>query len=352
MVHPDRPTLIPATADRVDAVASRLASGALVALPTETVYGLAADAEHRAAVRAVFAAKGRPADHPLIVHLASAAMAARYAAVWPRAAAVLAERFWPGPLTLVVPAQSTVLREVTGGQPTVALRVPQQPFTLAVIEKLGRGVVAPSANRFGRVSPTAAQHVVEEFPTLELWVADAGPTPVGVESTIVDLSRLASVGAVVLRPGAASADEIAQTFQAAGLSITVRAPVHESVKPAVVGSERADDPRVPGALPSHYAPTTPLRLWCREAYRRFVETATGAESVAHAVWFPPDWPQTPGETLRLPQPEADAAIAQQLYQALRTLDASGAQELWVALPEGDSPLLTAVRDRLRRAASR
>ena len=147
-------------------------------------------------------------------------------------------------------------------------------------------------------------------------------------------------------------DEIAQTFQAAGLSITVRAPVHESVKPAVVGSERADDPRVPGALPSHYAPTTPLRLWCREAYRRFVETATGAESVAHAVWFPPDWPQTPGETLRLPQPEADAAIAQQLYQALRTLDASGAQELWVALPEGDSPLLTAVRDRLRRAASR
>ncbi|GLW60159.1 threonylcarbamoyl-AMP synthase [Hydrogenophilus thermoluteolus] len=352
MVHPDRPTLIPATADRVDAVASRLASGALVALPTETVYGLAADAENRAAVRAVFVTKGRPADHPLIVHLASAAMAARYAAVWPRAAAVLADRFWPGPLTLVVPAQATVLREVTGGQPTVALRVPQQPFTLAVIEKLGRGVVAPSANRFGRISPTTARHVAEEFPTHDLWIADAGPTPVGVESTIVDVSRIDSVGAVVLRPGAVSASDIAQTLQTAGISSTVCAPVLETAEAAVVGSGRADDPRVPGALPSHYAPTTPLRLWQREAYHRFVETAAAAPAVTHAVWFPPNWPSTPGEVLRLPQPEADAAIAQQLYDTLRTLDASGAQELWVALPEGDSPLLTAVRDRLRRAASR
>ena len=340
------PQIVPATPENVARVVERLAAGELVALPTETVYGLAADAENRTAVAAVFAAKGRPADHPLIVHLADAQQVSRYAANWSRAAESLARHFWPGPLTLVVPAQPRVLPEVTGGQPTVALRVPDHPFTREVITRLGRGVVAPSANRFGRVSPTTAAHVTAEFPALDLWIADAGATPVGVESTIVDLSREA-VGVVVLRPGAVGEEAIAQVLRDAGLDLPVFSAGGRDRKEATL-----PPPRVPGALPSHYAPQTPLRLWRREAYTEYGRTAAHTAPIPHAVWFPADWAKLPGEVLRLTQPESPVELAQQLYAALRALDASGAEELWVALPEGNDPLMTAVRDRLQRAAHR
>lgn len=337
------PVRVPAETAWVAAVAERLAAGGLVVLPTETVYGLAADAENRAAVRAVFAAKGRPANHPLIVHLADAAMAPVYAAEWPAVAAQLAARFWPGPLTLVVPAAASVLPEVTGGQPTVALRVPAHPFTRAVIAALGRGVVAPSANRFGRVSPTHPDHVLAEFPALDLWVVDGGAAPVGVESTIVDLSRLAEVGTVILRPGAIGTVELAAVLAEAGINVPVRVAEHGAASAA---------PQVPGALAAHYAPHTPVWLWTADAYRQWCARPEAAAAPPHAVWFPADWPAAANEVERLVQPADPKALARTLYAALRSLDAVGADELWVALPEGEGPLVAAVCDRLRRAAHR
>ena len=339
------PSLIPAEQGLLPAVADRLSSGYLVALPTETVYGLAADAENPSAVRAVFAAKGRPADHPLIVHLADATQATRYVQSWPLPAQLLAARFWPGPLTMVLPASPAVLPEVTGGQSTVALRVPDHPFTRAVIKALGRGIVAPSANRFGRISPTTAAHVVDEFPNETLWVVDGGTTPVGVESTIVDLSRLDSAGLVILRPGAIGAAEIAAALAAGGAAYpVVGAP----------GVASAATPRVPGALAAHYAPVTPLLLWQEPDYRRWLDEAgrTADAVPTHAVWFPRHWPAASNETVRIDQPTEPTILAQQLYAVLRALDASGAAELWVALPEGEGALLAAVRDRLSRAAHR
>ncbi len=338
------PRLIPAEQGLVPVVADRLSAGYLVALPTETVYGLAADAENPHAVRALFAAKGRPANHPLIIHLADAAQAARYVRSWPLPAQLLAARFWPGPLTMVLPAGLAVLPEVTGRQPTVALRVPDHPFTRAVISALGRGIVAPSANRFGRISPSTAAHVCAEFPNEDLWVVDGGAAPVGVESTIVDLTRLDSVGAVILRPGAVGAAEIASVLTAGGMASPV------------VGASAASAgaPRVPGALAAHYAPVTSLRLWEETDYRRWLDKLGQAAAAVptHAVWFPRHWPAAPNETVRIDQPAEPRMLAQQLYATLRTLDASGAAELWVALPQGEGALLAAVRDRLHRAAQR
>jgi L-threonylcarbamoyladenylate synthase len=284
-----------------------LRAGGVIALPTETVYGLAADALNPAAVRRIYAIKGRPADHPLIVHLADPAEITRYAIDIPPAAHVLAERFWPGPLTLVLRKSDVVPYEVTGGQDTVALRTIDHPIAQAILRRFGGAVAAPSANRFGRVSPTTAEHVRADLGDDVDLIVDGGAARVGVESTIVDLTG--SVPAI-LRAGA-----IGPSALAAALGV-----------PVVTRS--GGDVRVPGSLAAHYAPSARLVL---------------AEPDA-----PP--PAAAGRVAELTLPDDPRAAARTLYASLRALDAQGYDTIVVALP-ADTEANAAVRDRLLRAAA-
>lgn len=285
-----------------------LAEGQLVALPTETVYGLAADAANPAAVRRIFELKGRPPDHPLIVHLGVNHDPAVFGRL-PPVFAELARRFWPGPLTMVVPATETVDRMITGGQDTVALRVPRHPLTLEVLQRLGRPLVAPSANRFGHTSPTTAAHVQSEFPGLP--VLDGGPCTVGLESTILDLTAAPRI----LRPG----------------QIT-RAQLEEVTGPLVDSGENA--PRVPGALDRHYAPRTPARWGLPEA-----------EPSGRWGWL---GFERAGADLEEVLPDDAEGYANALYAALRRLDEAGLEVIRVQPPPRE-PEWEAVWDRLRRA---
>ena len=221
-----------------------LRQGELVALPTETVYGLGADALNPAAVAKIFAAKGRPSDHPLIVHLADAEQIVDWARDIPREAIALARAFWPGPLTLILKKEEGVPDIVTGGQDTVGLRVPNHPVALELLRAFGGGVAAPSANRFGRISPTTAEHVRQELGERVPLILEGGACQVGLESTILDLSRDVPV---ILRPGAIGVDDIARVI---------------GRRPRLRGEEQQPDaaPRVSGALAAHYAPRTPLEL--------------------------------------------------------------------------------------------
>lgn len=320
-----------------------LHEGALVAFPTETVYGLGADAANPAAVARIFAAKGRPADHPLIVHLAGDEYLDRWARDIPALARELAEAFWPGPLTLILKRHPRVPTAVTGGQDTVGLRVPAHPLALALLRAYAAGgggvggmsgIAAPSANRFGRISPTEAAHVREELGDAVPLILDGGRCQVGIESTILDLSAGEGHPPRVLRPGHVSPERIADVA---------------GVLPEIIARPRdADTPRVSGALDAHYAPTTPLRLVAgehldqhldtlRAAGRRYAvlcrSTPAGARH-AHALRCLPDTP---------------AAYASALYATLRALDHSGAEVIVVeALPATSA--WAAVADRLRRAA--
>ena len=303
-----------------DAVAA-LRRGEVIGLPTETVYGLAADASDPAAVARVFALKGRPADHPLIVHLGDVALLDVWARAVPAAARTLAARFWPGPLTLVLSRAAQVLDAVTGGQDTVALRLPAHPLARAVLQAFGGGLAAPSANRFGRISPTRPEHVRAEFGDAVACILDGGPCAVGIESTIVDLS-----GSMprILRPGA------------------ITRAMLEAALGASVAEDRADSsPRVSGALPAHYAPVTPLELLAAAALRARLHEP-GVLLLTHGIEI------SAAAGLRLP---ADAAgYAQSLYAALRELDARGARRLLVEQVP-DDPAWAGVRDRLQRAAA-
>lgn len=307
-----------------DRAAAALAAGGLVAIPTETVYGLGAAVDHPAAVARVFAVKGRPADHPLIVHIASSTELARWSSAIPEYAETLADACWPGPLTLVLARSDRVADSVTGGQDTVAIRVPDHPSTLRVLRRLATGVAAPSANRFGRVSPTTAQHVAEELgdlldPNRDL-ILDGGPTRVGLESTIVDctgeLPRL-------LRPGAISAADITA---ATGL-------------PVASGAGRT---RAPGTLAAHYAPSAQVR----------VSTGGGPDQAPHRDpvlgLIAPAEVATPVGVVRLLAPGSVEAYAAGLYAALREADALQLREVRVVLPDGPG-LPAAIRDRVRRA---
>jgi L-threonylcarbamoyladenylate synthase len=306
-----------------------LRAGELVAFPTETVYGLGADAANPAAVAKIFAAKGRPADHPLIVHLADASRLDVWARDVPSAARRLAAAFWPGPLTLILKRAHHVPDAVTGGQDTVGLRVPDQPLTLALLRAFNGGIAGPSANRFGRISPTTADHVHGEFGANAPLVLDGGPCRVGIESTIVDLSRGAPV---ILRPGAITAADI---FRVLG------------EPPAALAG--ADAPRVSGSLPAHYAPRTPMRLIagdalayevrCQiEAGLRIVVLGRQAAPLAAPVL---QWRQLPDDA---------SAYAHNLYAELRTADNSGCNLIIAEAPPGGTEWL-AVTDRLQRAAS-
>ena len=315
--------------DTVQAAAQRLADGELLGLPTETVYGLAARADQDAAVAKIFAAKGRPSDHPLIVHVLDATAAEPFADHLPDTARRLMEAFWPGPLTVIVPRKAGMAEAAAGGHATVALRSPAHPVARAVMaaarERGVDGLAAPSANRFGHVSPTQARHVVEEFGP-GLMVLDGGACEVGIESTIVDCSRARPA---LLRPG-----------------LLPRARIE-----AVLGEPLADPdaaaPKASGTLAAHYAPSARVRLLdaASLALRFATASASGAlEGVA--VYSRAQLPAWRWQAL----PADPAAAAHELFAVLRDLDAAGAREIWVEAPPRD-PAWDGVRDRLSRAAA-
>jgi L-threonylcarbamoyladenylate synthase len=314
----------------IDAAAARLAAGELVAFPTETVYGLGARADDDAAVARIFAAKGRPADHPLIVHVADAAAARRFAADPGATAAQLMAHFWPGPLTVIVPRRPGVAAAAAGGQDSIGLRCPSHPVARALLARAAAagvpGVAAPSANRFGRVSPTTAEHVRQEFGDA-LTVLDGGPCAVGIESTIVDCT---ADPPALLRPGGLPRDALAAVL---------------GVEPGAPG---AASPRAPGRLASHYAPAAPLRLFDAAALAAAWQALDAGGRAAVAVY---SRHAPPGGAARYRRMPADAAeVAHELFAVLRAFDAAGARQIWVERPP-TGPAWDGVNDRLRRAAA-
>jgi len=313
----------------IDAAVQALRDGDLVAFPTETVYGLGANAQNPAAVRRIFEAKGRPLSHPVIVHLDSPKFLHRWVSEVPAAATRLAERFWPGPMTLVMPRAANVHDIVTGGQDTVAIRVPSHPMAQQLLTAFGGGIAAPSANRYGRLSPTRAEHVRDELGDAVRMVLDGGESQIGLESTIVacegDKVRL-------LRPGAVTASQLRE------------------VAPDLIVGADAFSSRVPGSLPSHYAPTTPMSVVpSGEIDAQAAAASSGGtriavlaqrlplKSHAYVTWV---------NAGRRPE-----QYAHDLYANLRALDTAGCQQILVQdVPEGER--WDAVRDRLLRAATR
>jgi L-threonylcarbamoyladenylate synthase len=310
--------------------AQALRAGELVGIPTETVYGLAADADNEAAVAQIFAAKGRPTDHPLIVHVASSAQVARYAAQVPDFAQRLIDAFWPGPLTLILPRRPGVAAAAAGGQDSIGLRCPSHPVAQALLRACGLGLAAPSANRFGRVSPTTAAHVQAELGSA-LLVLDGGPCPVGIESTLVDCTRGAPV---VLRPGQITREQLQA---ACGRSVG---------QPA---EPDAAAPRASGTLESHYAPQARVRLMqADELAQRMQALGTLANNLA--LWSRQPPPQLGAGVLWRAQPPRAQDAARELFATLRELDLHGVQQIWVELPP-ETPDWEGVRDRLKRAAA-
>jgi L-threonylcarbamoyladenylate synthase len=323
----------------IAAAALALEQGALVAFPTETVYGLGADAENPAAVAAIYAAKGRPQDHPVIVHLAPGAALDYWAADIPAEAHQLAAAFWPGPLTMILKRAAHIPAAVSGGQDTVGLRCPSHPVAIALLQafKGGHGgIAAPSANKFGNVSPTTAQHVRDEFRHesgaggIIAMVLDGGASDVGIESTIVDLSRLASHGPVLLRPGHISAEAIAAVID------------------QLPAAPDAAAPRASGTLESHYAPHTPVAMQDSATLKTTLgqlHLAGRKVALIHYSDLPAAYAAHAIERL----PANPERFAHALYAALRAMDTTGADLILVeAPPQGDAWL--GVNDRLRRAA--
>lgn len=316
----------------IDRAVRRLRRGGLVAFPTETVYGLGALARDARAVAGVFHAKGRPRGNPLIVHVADAAMARAVASAWPASAAALAERFWPGPLTIVLPKARDIPDEVTAGGRTVAVRCPDHPVALALLEALGEPLVGPSANRSGGVSPTRPEHVRAAFPASEVLVLDGGRCERGIESTVVDLTQ---TPLRVLRPGFIGPAEIAGV---AGAEVEV-------------GSASAGPARSPGLLPVHYAPGTPARL----IDPKDLEATLAAlpEGSAAVVLGPADL-HIPQPHMHRTMPEGAEAYAACMYEALRESDNRRAALVVVVRPWGPGEpegLWAAIADRLGRATA-
>ncbi len=322
----------------IERAAALLRQGELVAFPTETVYGLGADASNPHAVAKIFAAKGRPADHPLIVHIAGAEHLDHWARDIPAEARVLAAKFWPGPLTLILKRHPDVPDAVTGGQDTVGLRVPGHPVALALLQAFGGasggGLAAPSANRFGRISPTTAQHVREDLGAAVAMVLDGGPCQVGIESTIIDLTGRR---AVLLRPGMLSAVDIGLVLGRVPIS-----PDDPLAPPDLVKN------RASGTLEAHYAPRTPLVLMPDDSLPIALRNAiVQQERVAVLATHPAPF-EMPGVTWRV-APADPAGFARDLYASLRELDALGCDRIYVQKPVGQP--WQAISDRLKRAAA-
>ncbi len=319
------------TAAELDEAARLLEAGQLVAFPTETVYGLGADAENPEAVARIFAAKGRPSNHPIIVHVVDGADIGHWADDVPEAAQRLIDAFWPGPLTLILKRAPHIPADVAGGQDSIGLRCPLHPVAQALLSRFKRGrggIAAPSANKFGQVSPTTAQHVREEFGD-SVYVLEGDGVEVGIESTIVDLSRLdQGIGPVLLRPGA-----ITPAMMADVLGVAPMAP-------------DAAAPRASGTLKAHYAPRTPLFL------RRAEElTAALADLPADArVAWVAGAPAADRRCIWIQAPDGPTAYARELYRLLRRLDKEGFVRLYVE-PLPQTPEWAGVRDRLNRAAA-
>jgi len=316
-----------ATDQEIEKAAEILRAGGLVACPTETVYGLGADASNPAAVKKIFAAKGRPADHPVIVHIADMSELKHWAAEVPRAAWLLAEKFWPGPLTMVLKRSPHVNDLISGGQNSIGLRVPGHAVAQQLLKAFGGGIAAPSANKFGRLSPTTAEHVREELGNAVEMVLDGGPCDVGIESTIVDLTNDPPA---ILRPGRVSAQQIADALL------------------VPLGESAADRPRVPGSLASHYAPRAPLKLVQPDEIENYVRRQVVQPPVA--VVARRGRPRDSKVALWQVAPETPEEYARLLYASLRRLDDAGCRLIVVeALPL--LPEWAAVRDRLDRAAT-
>lgn len=356
-------------------------AGGLLGLPTETVYGLAADADNDAAVAQIFTAKGRPADHPLIVHVADASAVAHYASEVPDFAQALMAAFWPGPLTLILPRRPGIANAAAGGNPTVGLRCPSHPVAQALLHTLlggpqvhrglkeGQrpgasassdvhekelasdphrssrvwGLAAPSANQFGRVSPTTAAHVQGEFGDA-LLILDGGPCSVGIESSIVDCTRGQPV---LLRPGAITPQQIEAVCDM---------PVRQK---DALADQKAPAPKASGTLESHYAPRARVRLMAAASLQAEldalaapvprVDAAQRSASPDIAVWSRSDVRLPAGRVIGQVMPTDPTAAAQQLFATLRELDALGVSQIWVEAPPA-SPDWDGVRDRLQRAA--
>jgi L-threonylcarbamoyladenylate synthase len=316
-----------ATDQEIEKAAEILRAGGLVAFPTETVYGLGADASNPAAVKKIFAAKGRPVDHPVIVHIADMSELKHWAAEVPRAAWLLAEKFWPGPLTMVLKRSPHVNDLISGGQNSIGLRVPGHPVAQQLLKAFGGGIAAPSANKFGRLSPTTAEHVREELGNAVEMVLDGGPCDVGIESTIVDLTLEPPA---ILRPGRVSAQQITDALL------------------VPLGESAADRPRVPGSLASHYAPRAPLKLVQPDEIENYVRRQVVQPPVA--VVARRGRPRDSKVALWQVAPETPEEYARVLYATLRRLDDAGCRLIVVeALPP--LPEWAAVRDRLDRAAT-
>ncbi|RYF40826.1 MAG: threonylcarbamoyl-AMP synthase [Comamonadaceae bacterium] len=317
----------------VEEAARHIQDGGLVGFPTETVYGLGADASNDEAVAGIFKAKGRPADHPLIVHVASAAQVPAYAASVPDFAARLMAAFWPGTLTVILPRKPGVATAAAGGQDSIGLRCPSHRVAQAFLTACGTGVAGPSANRFGRVSPTTAQHVQHEFGD-ELLVLDGGPCEVGIESTIIDCTRRRPV---LLRPGVLTR---AQLDDAAG------EPVLDADEMAAA---EGATPRASGTLESHYAPDAKVRLMDAGAIQTALDLL-GTEAAHIAVYARTLVPVKSDRLLFRRMPDDALATAQQLFAVLRDFDAKGVKLIWIETPPADAAW-DGVRDRLGRAAA-
>ena len=324
------------SAAAVDQAVNTLAAAELVAFPTETVYGLGADACSDAAVARIFAAKGRPSDHPLIVHVADAAAVALFASEVPGFAQRLMQAFWPGPLTLILPRRADRAAAAAGGQASIGLRCPAHPVAHALLQACARhqpsiaGLAGPSANKFGRVSPTTAQHVQSEFGE-SLLVLDGGPCRVGIESTIVDCTRGVPV---LLRPGVLTQEQLET---ACGQPL--RSPQELQDVP----------PRAPGTLASHYAPRARVRLMTADALQAALDVL-GERAPCIAIYSRAIMMTRSDKVLRRRMPDDAAETARQLFAVLREFDDRGAQLIWVETPP-DDPQWAGVRDRLQRASA-
>jgi L-threonylcarbamoyladenylate synthase len=313
------------TANAVQAAAKTLLDGGLVAFPTETVYGLGADALNKQAVARIYEVKGRPANHPLIVHLHSMHSMDQWVEDVPEYAIALGRDFWPGPMTLIFKRSTLAQDFITGGQNTVGIRVPDHVVALALLEAFhkigGRGVAAPSANRFGHVSPTTAQAVndeLSEYLNPQDQILDGGTCAVGVESTIIDCTGLAPR---ILRPGGITIEMIKDSTGLTALQPTI--------------TKEAEGIRVSGSLEKHYAPAAKVFL--------DATPVTGQGLIALAGR------KTPEGVIRLAKPDNTQEFARDLYAALRKADEMGLAEVVVEQPEGDG-LAIAIRDRLERAS--